>query len=263
MWWLAVASFRSIVWSIVWSIVKFPLVNRKGGDAPIHTNVQTKAFIYILLDNETKAVCRRRMKVHRARRVRKHSMPFISFLILLDFLSQEFKRGVARKKNYSQQFARSRQIRFLPSRHLLWHVFLKKMFCKWLLTSHTRTHDLHITGNVAQWLERRNSNPKTLGSIPRRGRVGGTFSVPPSQLLCRRVCACHPPFPSCVRRIPKFVRTLKIPYPSVVKSRWYANTKTLHTGHGVESKLNNAVLWLLIVLIGPRGSLFFFLDRFS
>ena len=48
-----------------------------------------------------------------------------------------------------------------------------------------------ITGEVAQWLERRNSNLKTLDSIPSRGRVtvSFSFSAPPSQLLCRLVCA--------------------------------------------------------------------------
>ena len=34
-----------------------------------------------------------------------------------------------------------------------------------------------------------NANPKTLGSIPWRGRVSTSFSIPPSQLLCRLVCA--------------------------------------------------------------------------
>ena len=32
-------------------------------------------------------------------------------------------------------------------------------------------------GDVAQWLESRNSNPKTLGLIPCRGRVRGTFNL--------------------------------------------------------------------------------------
>ena len=41
---------------------------------------------------------------------------------------------------------------------------------------------------------RRNSNTETLGSIPWRGAGSETvFSVPPSQLLCRVVCA-WPPF---------------------------------------------------------------------
>ena len=44
-----------------------------------------------------------------------------------------------------------------------------------------------------QWLVRRTSYPKTLGSIPWWGRVRGRFSIPPSQLLCRLVCA-WPPF---------------------------------------------------------------------
>ena len=43
---------------------------------------------------------------------------------------------------------------------------------------------LSMTGDVAQWLEHRNSNPKTLGSIPWLGRVRGSISVSPSQLLC-------------------------------------------------------------------------------
>ena len=48
----------------------------------------------------------------------------------------------------------------------------------------------NIFGDVAQWLERGNSNLKTLGSrIPWRGRVGDYLSVLPSQLLCRLVCA--------------------------------------------------------------------------
>ena len=42
---------------------------------------------------------------------------------------------------------------------------------------------------VAWWLEHRNSNPKTLGPIPWWGRVRTGFSIPPSQLLCRLVCA--------------------------------------------------------------------------
>ena len=36
------------------------------------------------------------------------------------------------------------------------------------------------------------SNPKTLHWIPWRGRVKVSFSVPPSQLLCRPVCAWSP-----------------------------------------------------------------------
>ena len=44
--------------------------------------------------------------------------------------------------------------------------------------------------------------------------VGGdSFSIPPSQLLCR---FDYPDPPWCVRHAPTFVRTLKIPYPSVV-----------------------------------------------
>ena len=72
-----------------------------------------------------------------------------------------------------------------------------------------------LTGDVAQWLERRNSNPKTLGSIPWRSKVRGTFSIPPSQLLCADFFVSD--LPSCAWHAPTFIRTLKIPYPSVVK----------------------------------------------
>ena len=49
-----------------------------------------------------------------------------------------------------------------------------------------------LMGDVAQWLERQTSNRKTLGSIPWLGRMRYSFSVPPSQLLCRLVCAWPP-----------------------------------------------------------------------
>ena len=35
----------------------------------------------------------------------------------------------------------------------------------------------HMAGDVAEWLEGRNSYPKTLGSIPWRGRVSSSFSL--------------------------------------------------------------------------------------
>ena len=65
---------------------------------------------------------------------------------------------------------------------------------------------------------RRNSNPKTLGSIPwRQGEGPSCFSIPPSQLFVQ-TCFCPTPHPpSCVWHAPKFVRTLENPYPSVVK----------------------------------------------
>ena len=100
------------------------------------------------------------------------------------------------------------------------------------------------TGDVAQWLMSRNSNLKTMGSIPLWGRVGDSYSVPPSQLLYRLVLFV-PDLPfvlytTCTR----FVCTLKLPYPSVIKrrphSRWYGNAKTLHTGGN--TKLGGAVL---------------------
>ena len=50
-----------------------------------------------------------------------------------------------------------------------------------------------MKGDVAQWLVSQKSNLKTLGSIPRWGKVRNSFSVLPGQLLCRHVCA-WPPF---------------------------------------------------------------------
>ena len=42
---------------------------------------------------------------------------------------------------------------------------------------------LILTGDVARRLESRNSNPKTLGSIPWRGRVRNSVSVVQSHLF--------------------------------------------------------------------------------
>ena len=62
--------------------------------------------------------------------------------------------------------------------------------------------DIFESGDVAQWLVRRNSYPKTLGSIPWRGKGRGQFfSVPQSQHLCRLVCACPPPPPPPLLRV--------------------------------------------------------------
>ena len=67
-------------------------------------------------------------------------------------------------------------------------------------------------------VERWTCNPKTLGSIPWWGRVRNSFSVPPSQLLCVDLLVPDPlPLMCTVRHLPKFVRTLKIPYAPVVK----------------------------------------------
>ena len=109
--------------------------------------------------------------------------------------------------------------------------------------------------HVAQWSARRNSNLKTLGSIPCRGMEMDSICIPPSQLWCRLVRLClthHPPPPPqpppwCARHTPRCVRTLKIPYSYVVKE--YASQQvvwiheTLHTGG--EKKLVSAALWLL------------------
>ena len=78
------------------------------------------------------------------------------------------------------------------------------------------------TGDVAQRLVRRNSNPKTLGSIPWRGSVSDRFfCVPPINSCADLFVPDSPPPsppspPSCVRYAPKFVCTLNNPYPSVV-----------------------------------------------
>ena len=73
----------------------------------------------------------------------------------------------------------------------------------------------YLTGDIAQWLESWNSNPKTLSSIPWRGSVSTNFCVPPSQLLCRHVCA-WPPI-RVYGTHPNLCAHLKIPYPSVIK----------------------------------------------
>ena len=72
---------------------------------------------------------------------------------------------------------------------------------------------------VAQWFESRNSNPKTLGSIPWWGRMRNIIFRPSESTLVQTcVCLTPTPFPlPCVRHAPKLVRMLKIPHPSVVK----------------------------------------------
>ena len=96
----------------------------------------------------------------------------------------------------------------------------------------------------AQWLESQNSNPKTLGLIPWRGRVSSLFCVPPHQLLCR--LGARPLL--CVYGTHHICAHVKDPmwYISVLKgrphSRWYGNTKTAHKK---EKKLGSAILWLL------------------
>ena len=65
-------------------------------------------------------------------------------------------------------------------------------------------------GNVDQSLQRRNSNQKTLSSNPWQTRVRGSFHVP----WVNSSADLWPP--PCVRHEPKCVRTLKIPYLSVV-----------------------------------------------
>ena len=94
-----------------------------------------------------------------------------------------------------------------------------------------------LNGDIAQWLESRNSNLQTLAG---QGQ-GQVLCFSESTLVQSCLCLTRPP--SCARHEPKFVRTLKIPYPSVVKesSRWYGNTK--HSTHG--KTLGSAVLWLL------------------
>ena len=77
---------------------------------------------------------------------------------------------------------------------------------------------IKVRTKLAQWLESRISSPKTVGSIPWRSRVRNSFSVPPSQILCRLVCV-WPPLPPTLsaRHASTCVLTLKIPFPSGVK----------------------------------------------
>ena len=70
-------------------------------------------------------------------------------------------------------------------------------------------------GDVAQWLERRTSNPKTLGSISWGGRV--RYRVFVVVVIVVVVVVFTPPLvqtPICVdgTHPHQFVRTLKIPY---------------------------------------------------
>ena len=51
------------------------------------------------------------------------------------------------------------------------------------------SYEYELMGDIPQWLEHWNLNLKTLGSTPWWGRVRDSFSVPPSQLLCRLLCA--------------------------------------------------------------------------
>ena len=90
-------------------------------------------------------------------------------------------------------------------------------------------------GGVAQWLKHRNSNPKSLGSIPWRSRVRDNFFLSlPSQLLCRLVCICLCPISFMCTARTSFFAHVKDPI-SICRtrvgrhSRWYGNTKTLHT----------------------------------
>ena len=102
-----------------------------------------------------------------------------------------------------------------------------------------------MMGDVAQWLVSRKSNPKTLGSIPWWGRVRDNFSIPPSQLMCRLVCAWPPfvctthtqicvhindPMSICLKRVGLTVDGMET---------WK------HYTQKEKKKLGNAILWLL------------------
>ena len=69
------------------------------------------------------------------------------------------------------------------------------------LSCRLRSIGTRNTGDVAQWLARRNSNSKTLGSIPWPGRVRdsctGVFCCP-DELAFVQTCLCLTPL-SCVR----------------------------------------------------------------
>ena len=81
---------------------------------------------------------------------------------------------------------------------------------------------------VAQWLESRNSNPKTRVSIPWWCSVTNSFSVPLIKSTLVQACL-HGTHPNCVR-------ILKIPCPSVISNiasaleeiHWQ-NNKNQHT----------------------------------
>ena len=72
------------------------------------------------------------------------------------------------------------------------------------------------------------------GFDPSVGLGEGHFFLSLRVNSCADLFTVPPELPSCVQHTPTFVRMLKIPYPSVIKkrphSRWYGNTKTLHTG---------------------------------
>ena len=118
----------------------------------------------------------------------------------------------------------------------------------WTLVLGSKEFTYDQAGDIAQWLVSRNSNPKTMGSIPWWVEVGDSSSVPLSQLLCTDLFVPDPPL--CVWHAPKFLHRLKIPYPSVIKSRphsqWY-HWKNENPAHRKkkQKKLGSAVLWLL------------------
>ena len=59
-------------------------------------------------------------------------------------------------------------------------IFVKKKYI-YIKRSGPRTGDIVMTGDGGQWLDSQNSNPKTLGSIPWRGRVrNSVFPVHPA-----------------------------------------------------------------------------------
>ena len=68
------------------------------------------------------------------------------------------------------------------------------------------------------------SNPKTLGSIPWRGKVRNSFSVPPSELLCT-LARAWPPFvcTACIQ-ICEYVKD-----PTSILSYNSSRTQILHT----------------------------------
>ena len=82
------------------------------------------------------------------------------------------------------------------------------------------------TGDVAQWLESRNSNP-------RRPCVRSVF-CPSESTLVVQTCLCLTPFMSTART--RICAHVKYPTSICRKSRphspCYGNTKTLHTGGG-------------------------------
>ena len=88
-------------------------------------------------------------------------------------------------------------------------------------------------GDVAQWVEHQHSYPKTLGSIPLRGRVRDSFSqfYPSESALVQRLVCAWPPF-VCMAHTQICVHVkdhLSIYRKRIGLRQCYGHTKILHT----------------------------------